>query len=363
LAARLGLAALLCGCVLLVGHVPDVRAHRDAGTRLAPVRVVGGLKNPVYVTVNRREPSRLYIVEQAGRIRVARGNRLERRPFLDIRNRVRSGGLVGLFSMAFHPRYPQDPRVYVMYTGRSGDVFVVSFRTAQGRANRNSARVIFKASVGTSAYTHAGGQVMFGPDGMLYVGTGDGSRLDAPQDLETLLGKIYRLDVDGADSRPELVAYGLRQPWRFSFDRLTGDLFIGDVGGNDWEEINVLRRNASRPANFGWPTFEGRAPRHPVPLNNTAPTTAPLIAHRHQKGCRSIVGGYVYRGPNQSLRGRYVFGDLCLNAIWTARSTDGRGVRRSAINVPGGLVSFGEGARGELFAVTVYSGTVYRLDR
>jgi glucose/arabinose dehydrogenase len=360
---RMALLALVCGCVLQIVPASDGRAQGDAVPPLAAVRVVDGLRNPVYLTVNRRDPSRLYIVEQGGRIRVARGGRLERRPFLDLTSRVRRGGLVGMFSMAFHPRYPQDPRFFVMYTGISGNVVVVSFRTARGRADRASAQLLFKANVGTSPYTHAGGQIAFGPDGLLYVGVGDGSRLDAPQDLASPLGKIHRLDVDSPEAVPELVAYGLRQPWRFSFDRATGDLFIGDVGDNHWEEVDVLRRGALRPANFGWPTFEGRARRHPVSLNGSAPASAPLIAYPHRKGCRSIVGGYVYRGPNRALRGRYVFGDLCLDAVWTARSSDGGGVRRAAFTVPRGLVSFGEGARGELFAVAVYSGTVYRLDR
>jgi glucose/arabinose dehydrogenase len=326
---------------------------------------VSGLRAPLYVTAPRSEPDRLYVVEQAGVIRLVSRGRLRVRPFLDIRSRVRVTQLQGLLSLAFHPRYAANGRLYVLYTGRRGNVYVVEFRSRRDHADLGSARVLLHATASAHPLAHVGGHLAFGPDGRLYAGIGDGLVPEAAQDLASPLGKILRLDVDRPERAPEVVAFGLRNPWRFSFDRANGDLYVGDVGDLRWEEVNYLRRGPGFVPNFGWSAFEGRRRVSWQPITARESLTFPIVAYRHaRRGCSSVIGGYVYRGrESPGRRGRYVYGDLCSGRVWSLRVVRGTAVERRSepVVVPRQLTSFGEDARGELYAVSLAGGTIYRL--
>ena len=346
--------------VALLALAPVAGATRHA-PELRIELVASGFRQPVDVVAAPGEPGRLYVVERAGRVRVAEGSTVLRAPFLDIRDRVRSGGLLGLFSIAFSPRYRTDRRAYAMYSGAGGNVYVVELHVRRGRAH--VARTLLRFRVPADPYAHVGGQLAFGPGGRLNVGIGDGLDPAAAQDPASLLGKIVRLDVDDPSSTPTLVALGLRNPWRFSFDRQTGDLFVGDVGEVSWEEIDVIRHGARSVTNFGWDAYEGRAPyrdAHGTPPPDAVP---PLVQYHHPRtGCAAVIGGLVYRGASlPEARGRYFYGDTCSGGIWSIRA-DSRfpKPRREPIRV-GQLASFGEDARGELYLVGRGSGAIFRL--
>ena len=311
------------------------------------------------------------------------GRRLDT-PFLDIRDQVTAGGEQGLLSLAFAPDYADSGRFYVYFTDRSGDQRIVEYRRRSAdRADAGSARLVLRMA--DSESNHNGGLLLFGPDGLLYVGTGDGggggdrhgSRGNA-QNLGSLLGKILRIDPRPGGGRPytvpdsnpftgrsgargEVYSYGLRNPWRFSFDRRTGDLSIGDVGQNAWEEISFVRRGRGRGANFGWRPFEGRSRYTP---GESAPGhVRPVIVRSHDAGNCSITGGVVVRDRRLAgLRGRYVFGDYCKQRVVSARLSPGRarGVRRTRLRVSS-VSSFGEDARGRVYVVSL-EGPVYRID-
>jgi glucose/arabinose dehydrogenase len=324
------------------------------------VPVVRGLREPVYVTAPRSEPRRLYVVEQRGLVRVVAGGRLLPRPFLDVRRLVLHKELAGLLSLAFPPDYRRSRRLYVDYVGRDNDVHVVEYRAAGGRAAPSTARELLHVDVPTtSPDNHYGGQLAFGPDGFLYVGIGDGTKKAAAQDPESLLGKLVRIDVRRQPVEPEIIAYGLRNPWRFSFDRATGDLFVGDVGADTWEEVDYVRRGTRWPVNFGWPAYGGRARLGEPAPSGPGKVVFPALVYRHaRKGCSAVVGGYVYRGRGLlSLRGRYVYGDFCAGNVWSVRIRGGRARDRRLDASVGSLVSsFGEGAAGELYVCAYGNG-------
>ena len=330
-----------------------------------PAVVARGLDAPTHVTAPSSEPGRLYVVEQAGVIKVVDRGRVRAQPFLDIRNLVSSGGERGLLSVAFHPRYATNHLFYVDYTDTDGNTRVVEYRSDGTRAIPSSARQLFFEQQPFS--NHNGGQLAFGPDGLLYIGLGDGGSGGDPnnngQTFTTKLAKIWKLDVNKPDARPILVEYGLRNPWRFSFDRATGDLYIGDVGQNDWEEIDyVARAQLGRLSNFGWAVYEGRRPYDPNrTLDQRGPLVWPIAVYGHALGC-SVTGGFVYRGKARpDLVGRYFYGDYCSGTIWSLRMKKGKpmGLRRERFTIPG-LTSFGEDARGGLYAVSG-GGTLYRI--
>jgi glucose/arabinose dehydrogenase len=359
---------------------PEAAASARRGIGLARI---GSFSSPVYVTSPPQDATRLFVVEQGGRIRVVHRGRTLAQPFLDITGLVTAGSEQGLLSMAFAPDYADSGRFYVYYTDRAGDQRIVEYRRrGPGRADPGSARLVMRMA--DSESNHNGGLLLFGPDDLLYVGTGDGGgggdqhgpRGNA-QNLGSLLGKLLRIDPRARDgraytaprdnpffgrqgARPEIYAYGLRNPWRFSFDRRTGDLTVGDVGQNAWEEINFVRRGRSAGANFGWRPYEGRAryaPGEPAPNR-----VRPVIVRSHGAGNCSITGGVVVRDPALAgLRGRYVFGDFCRGVIESARLVPRRavGVRETRLRVDS-LSSFGEDARGRVYAVSL-GGPVYRI--
>jgi glucose/arabinose dehydrogenase len=380
--ARSGLTIVAAATVvsaLLLAVPPGPRAAKAPPSRVEVV--ARGLTHPVYVTAPASEPERLYVVQRNGLVRVLARGRLQQGAFLDLRGRVAAGGERGLLSIAFSPRYATDRLLYVCYTDRE-KVHVVELREAGGRVDTAAARVLLSVTHDESPY-HNGGQLAFGPDGLLYAGFGDGGYIGPQpdphgnsQNLDVLLGKIVRLDPSAAAPRPEVVAYGLRNPWRFSFDAATGDLVIGDVGWFGAEEVNVRPAATTALVNFGWSVYEGRRLRRrgePVELNRSGELTWPV--HTYPTGIAgncSITGGYVYRGRRVArFVGRYVFGDFCSGRIWSARLAGGRATGMQAEPFRARMLSsFGLDAGGELYVVSMCSrgcrprtGVVYRFVR
>jgi glucose/arabinose dehydrogenase len=326
------------------------------------LKQVGTFDSPVYLTAPPGDRSRLFVVEQGGRVWIKRGGKRLARPFLDISRRISSGGERGLLSLAFAPDYRSSGRFYVYFTARDGDIRIVEYRRqSANRADPRSARRLL--SVTHPASNHNGGLVLFGPDGLLYAGLGDGGgggdrhgpRGNA-QNLGTVLGKIIRFDPRQRPVRPQIYAYGLRNPWRFSFTP-SGNLVIADVGQNAVEEVDIVSR---RGANLGWRVFEGRSR---YTSGESAPGHIPPVIQRfHSDGNCSITGGVVVRDPVLSeLRGRYVFGDFCKGDIESARlrGTKARNVRGTPLHVDS-LSSFGVDGRRRVYALSL-SGPVYRL--
>jgi glucose/arabinose dehydrogenase len=354
-----------------------------AAARGVRLRKVADFDAPVYLTSPPGDRARQFVVEQGGRVMIVRDGRKLGTPFLDISGQVTAGGEQGLLSIAFPPDYADSGLFYVYFTDETGDQRIVEYRRRDAdHADPGSARLVLRMD--DSEVNHNGGLMLFGPDGLMYVGTGDGggggdqhgARGNA-QNLGSLLGKILRIDPRAAGGQPyqvpernpfvgrsgargEVYAYGLRNPWRFSFDRGTGALTIGDVGQNAWEEISYVPRGAGRGANFGWRPFEGRAR---YASGESAPgAVRPVIVRSHGAGNCSITGGVVVRDPAlPALRGRYVFGDYCVGRIESARLSRGRarGVRRTSLRVDS-LSSFGEDAQGRVYAMSL-NGPVYRL--
>jgi len=348
--------------------------------------VVTGLAQPTHAAAPPGD-ARLFVVEKAGRVRLWAGGALAAEPFLDIAALVRSDGAEqGLLSIAFHPGFAGNGRFFVYYTGSAGDLFIAEYAVSAAtpdRAEAGSGRVLLTLPH-RSAQNHNGGQLAFGPDGYLYAGIGDGGGAGDPaghaQDTSSLLGKLLRLDVDapppygipptnpGFTAR-EVWAYGLRNPWRFSFDRATGDLYLGDVGQNAWEEIDYQPASSAGGENYGWNLMEGDGHCYGG-ADCLAPglgLVRPVIDYPNPaEGC-SVTGGFVYRGQSiPGLQGTYLYGDFCSGAVLSFRIALGVAASRAdltaALGGPlEGLSSFGEDGAGELLAVQLGAGRVLRL--
>ena len=357
---------------------PAAAAQRRRGVRL--VRI-GTFNAPLFVTAPRGDRKVQFVVEQGGRIMVVRNGRKLGTPFLDISSQVTSGGEQGLLSMAFAPDYASSGRFYVYFTDNAGDQRVVEYRRASAnRAEPDSARLVLEMA--DSESNHNGGLLLFGPGGHLYIGTGDGggggdrhgARGNA-QDLGSLLGKILRIDplpsgsraygvpssnpfVGRSGARGEIYAYGLRNPWRFSFDRRNDNLSIGDVGQGDVEEIDFVR--SGRGKNFGWRPFEGR--RRYTPGETAPGHVRPVMQRFHDDDYCSITGGVVVRDRAvPALYGRYVFGDFCRGRVESAKLRPGRATQQRTTRLRvSSLSSFGEDARGRVYATSL-DGPVYRI--
>ena len=319
-----------------------------------------GFDHPVLLTYAPGERDTLYVVEEPGRvIRLRNGHRTV---FLDIRDRVQYGGEQGLLGLAFDPKYSSNRRFYVAYTSKSGHNIVERFRSRSARAVPASRKVLLaeKDPYGN----HNGGNLVFGPDGRLYTSIGDGGYGGDPenrsQNMRSQFGKLLTLDVSRPAATWKIAGLGLRNPWRFSFDRATGDLYIADVGQESVEEVSFTSYNSTGLENYGWDLYEGSRR-----YANGAPTRGvlvfPVFEYQHDRGC-SVTGGFVYRGrARPSERGRYVFGDYCSGTVWsfTVSSGAAEDVRTEPFQIMG-LTSFGEDAAGELYA-TASNGVVYRL--
>jgi glucose/arabinose dehydrogenase len=346
---------------------------------------IDGLQAPLLVTNAADGSDRLFIVEQAGRIRIARDGRLVDRPFLDITDRISAGGERGLLGLAFHPDFGEgDDRFFVDYTALDGDTVVASFRVTDepDLADPASEEVLIRFD--DPFGNHNGGNLAFGPDGMLYNGQGDGGGggdpLESGQRLDTMFAKLLRIDIDGAsDGRPyaipddnpfrdqagaipEAWAYGLRNPWRFSFDRLTGDLWIGDVGQGQLEEIDraLVSEGAGRGVNYGWSTMEGTSCFRTDRCDREG-LTLPIAEYGHGQGC-SVTGGYVYRGEAQpALAGVYLFADFCSGNLWGLASGGAASQEPVLYGDTGASVaSFGEDEAGEMYAADL-AGRIVRV--
>ena len=340
-----------------------------------------GLDQPVHVTHAGDGSGRLFVVERPGAIRVVRDGALLPEPFLDITDRVGSqGSEQGLLSVAFHPRYAENRRFFVDYTDQNGDTVISELRVSDDpdRAEPGSERVLLR--IDQPAANHNGGQLAFGPDGYLYIGMGDGGgagdRFGNGQNRSTLLGKLLRIDVDGGDpygippdnpfvgqegTRPEIWALGLRNPWRFSFDRATGDLYLGDVGQNAWEELNVQPAASRGGENYGWPITEATHCFQPRTGCDTAGLTLPVYEYPLEGAC-SIVAGYRYRGAAvPAFADAFFYTDYCGGRIWAlTQGPDGGWTNHDLLQAGGGLSSFGEDETGELYIVNI-GGALYRL--
>jgi glucose/arabinose dehydrogenase len=385
------------------GSRPSATASRGAGATADPgASPSGGSFDPAAVGVELEvvtdipgQPlaiaapadgsGRLFVVDQGGRIWLVRDGRRAEAPFLDIAARVTSGGEQGLLGLAFHPSFPDDPRFFVYYTDRDGRQVVAQYRVpAAGadEADRDSETVLLRMD--DFAANHNGGALVFGPDGNLYVSTGDGGGGGDPrgngQKLDTLLGKILRIDVDAsgdgrpyaipsdnpfrdrAGAQPEIWLMGLRNPWRISFDRATGDLWIGDVGQNSYEEIDVVRAGSGGGQNFGWNLTEGF---HCFPSGEPcAPDglTPPVTEYDHDFGC-SVTGGVVYRGAAYpALGGGYLFADYCSGNVWLIDAA-AQEVRDPRLVLESGrsISSFGEDEAGEVYATDIRAGELLRV--
>lgn len=340
---------------------------------------VDGLNRPVGFEVAGDGSGRIFIIEQAGRIRVIQDGELLSEPFLDIVDRVGSSGSEqGLLGLAFHPSYPDNGFFYVNYTDKNGDTHITRFQVT-GDANladpASEAELLFQDQPFPN---HNGGGLIFGPDGYLYASLGDGGSGGDPegnaQSLDTLLGKILRIDVDGGDpygipadnpfvsggGLPEIWYYGLRNPWRFSYDRATNDLYIADVGQNRWEEINFVPSNLGGGLNFGWDYLEGTHQFEGSPPAGLD-LIQPVAEYDHSQGC-SVTGGYVYRG--QALpewQGIYIYGDYCTGFVWGMLPTGGSSFQSELLFQTGVNISaFGEDEQGELYIVD-HRGEVLKL--
>ncbi|MDQ3857146.1 MAG: PQQ-dependent sugar dehydrogenase [Actinomycetota bacterium] len=343
----------------------------SAAPASAALRLVGvarGFALPVDVASTPKERGRLYVVEQAGVVKVVARGRVRARPFLDIRDRVSCCGERGLLSLAFHPAYPRVRRIYVNYTNRAGDTRIVAYRVnrARTRAVPSTARVLL--AVRQPYANHNGGQIAFGRDGRLYVGMGDGGSAGDPenraQTTSSRLGKLLRVNVRTGGVR--IVALGLRNPWRFSLDRRTGLFWIADVGQSAREEIDVFRPGARGLENYGWRRFEGTALySRRTALARRTRYVPPVHEYGHAGGACSVTGGFVYRGSRvRSARGRYFFGDYCTGRVSSFRLRNGRRAdlrNHPRLAVAGGLSSFGEGPTGELYLVSHRTGRIFRL--
>ncbi|MDW8328064.1 MAG: PQQ-dependent sugar dehydrogenase [Anaerolineales bacterium] len=380
------LLVLAAASAALLSPRSSVQAQSGISLALVPL-ITGGLNDPVFVT--HAGDSRLFIVERCGRIRIFKNNALLATPFLDISNtganRVRCwGGEEGLLSVAFAPDYATNGRFYVYYVNVAGDLVIARYHVSTNPdvADVNSEQIVLTIPHPIHN-NHNGGQLAFGPnDGLLYIGPGDGgSGGDPPNNAQNpaqLLGKLLRINVEAGNPvtytipttnpftqtsgyRGEIWALGLRNPWRFSFDRATGDLFIADVGQYAWEEVNYQPANSNGGQNYGWRCFEGNADYNTSGCGPRGNYTFPVSAYGRDQGC-SVTGGYVYRGalyPN--LTGRYLYSDFCSGRIWSLRFTGAAWENVELLNSGLSISSFGEDVNGELYVAGYSNDTIYRL--
>ena len=331
--------------------------------------IASGLQRPVDLQAD--GSGRLFVLEKVGRIRIIQDGQLQTDPFLDITDRVGSqSNEQGLLGLAFHPQFSENGRFFVNYTDINGDTVIARFQVSSDANRADPDSEVELLAIDQPYPNHNGGVVAFGPDGYLYVGMGDGGSQGDPQEngqnTNSLLGKILRLDVDAAEpyavpaDNPfgnEVWAYGLRNPWRISFDKATGDLYIGDVGQNAWEEIDYFPAGSSGGANFGWNHREGA---HDYEGGGPGGMVDPIAEYSHQEGGCSVTGGYVYRGSMPEWNGIYLYGDYCTGLIWGLIQADGGFQNQLLFDVDFTITSFGQDQAGEIYLVSD-SGGIYRL--
>ena len=386
-APRPRLLALFGTTLLLATMAAWQATGAAAAANVRLTRVASGLDSPVYFTSARDGTGRMFIVEQTGRIKILAGGSVLPTPFLDVSSEISHGSEQGLLGLAFHPRFKTNGLFFVNFTRANGDTVVNRYRVSSTNPNvavRSSAYRII--TIGQPYDNHNGGTLQFGPDGYLYIGMGDGGSAGDPgnraQNLSSLLGKMLRIDINGSTAkhhyripssnpyvgragRNEIWSRGLRNPWKFSFDRVTGTLWIGDVGQGRYEEID--RSGGTSPGrglNYGWRVLEGRHCFKPASGCNRSGKVVPVVEYSHSQGC-SVTGGYAYRGSAvPALAGRYVFADYCSGRIWSIpRNPSGATASKSLVlDTSFNISSFGESASNELYVVD-HGGAIYRFDR
>jgi glucose/arabinose dehydrogenase len=389
--SRFQLAAVVTALALVGGAGPAAgpAAAFDPTANLVLTQVASGLSRPLLVTHAGDGSDRLFVVEQTGKIRVIKGGTLLSTPFISLSPAILTSGEQGLLGLAFHPQFEANGKFYVYLTLKNGSNAVNEYRvappfTADTAAWQTGRRIM---TIAHPTYTnHNGGNLAFGPDGHLYIGTGDGGSGGDPfnraQNVNSFLGKLLRINPNlpsasgarnyripqtnpyvGKVGLDEIWARGLRNPWRFSFDRATGDLWIGDVGQDRWEEIDVSRAvggiNAGRGANYGWRLMEGRACFRPSTGCTLTGKVRPIAVYGRSLGC-SVTGGYVYRGPDALLAGAYLFGDFCTGRIWGLNAGEISPTMIELANTSLNISSFGEDEAGNVYVVD-HGGSVHRL--
>ena len=359
-----------------------------AQTPLTTTVVASGLSSPLFVTSPPGDTGRIFIVQQGGRVRIVKNGSLLPGNFLNLQGKISSGGERGLLGLAFHPDYASNGYFYVNYTDSSGNTVTARFQVSANPDSADTSSQQILLTVNQPFPNHNGGWIAFGPnDGYLYIALGDGGSGGDPQNRAqnplTLLGKMLRIDIDtsqgykipptnpfagSADTLNEIWAMGLRNPWRNSFDQLTGDLYIADVGQGSWEEVDFQPYASTGGENYGWRLKEGDHCFNPSSGCDTiAGLTDPIHEYPHSDGC-SVTGGYVYRGSAiPDLQGTYFFGDYCSGTIWSFRY-DGNDTsefqdRSAELGVSVSISSFGEDAQGELYIAGLNNGTVYKIVR
>ncbi|MCY3780594.1 MAG: PQQ-dependent sugar dehydrogenase [Chloroflexi bacterium] len=384
----IAICVLLSAISFTIGQDADVLITRDSGPSAGSVKlteIATGFSRPLYVTHAGDNSNRLFLVEQSGKIWILNDGSRSAQPFLDVSQIISPSahgtGFTeqGLLGLAFHPDFESNRKFFVNLTDRKGETVVASYLVSENNpflADVNSGQVIFRLAQPYA--NHNGGHIEFGPDGYLYIALGDGGLANDPlgagQNRGLLLGSILRIDVDSAlpyDIPPdnpfvddtsaydEIWAYGLRNVWRFSFDRHTGDLYFADVGQNQWEEINYQPADSQGGENYGWNVWEGK---HVFAGGHAPNHVPPVYEYTRNMGC-SVTGGYVYRGEAvPELQAAYIFGDFCSGRIWAIwRDKDLNWQAQQIMNTDMAISSFGEDEAGELYVID-YSGALYRFD-
>ena len=323
--------------------------------------IIPGLQRPVDLQPD--GSGRLFVIEKAGRIRIFQDGQLTETPFLEITDRVNStGNEQGLLGLAFHPQYAQNGQFFVNYTDNNGHDVLARYQVSSDPNVADPNSEVKLLSIDDPFPNHNGGVLTFGPDGYLYAGLGDGGSQGDPfgnaQNTKSLLGKILRLDVTSADpyavppDNPfgnEVWAYGLRNPWRLSFDKSTGDLYIGDVGQNTWEEVDFLPKGSPGGTNFGWNFREGA---HDYKGGGRAGMVEPVAEYSHAEGGCSVTGGYVYRGSMPEWNGIYLYGDYCTGKVWGLIRSGDSWQSQELFDLDVTITSFGQDEAGELYLLS-----------
>jgi glucose/arabinose dehydrogenase len=377
-----GLLALIVVGMLTTVVASRVRARARAdwleGKNLVLAPVVKGLKEPTYVAGPPDDSKRLFVLERDGVVRVASGDgQLRPTPFLDLTGQVSTSTEEGMLGLAFHPRFRDNGYVYVAYTANDWSLQVIRYTASPSTPDVVDPSTAYTVlALPKQSKYHNGGMLAFGPDGFLYVGVGDDEASDKAQEVTSVMGKILRIDVDAAEpyaippsnpfvghegARGEIWSFGFRNPWRFSFDRATGDLWIADVGDAKWEEVDFQPASSGGGENYGWPIFEGGECQLLERCHDET-LQAPVVVFGHDMTC-SVAGGYVYRGKSvPAFAGTYIFGDLCTGGVFAVRpGPDQRPTRVELGFQPIKISSFGEDAAGELYVCDMQGGVVYRV--
>jgi glucose/arabinose dehydrogenase len=378
-----GLLVLIAGGGLLTTAFmarAKARAQSDwlVSKNLSLAPAVKGLTEPTFVAGPPDGSKRLFMLERAGRVRVADANgQLNPTPFLDVSDNTSTGTEEGMLGLAFDPSFTQNGYLYIDYTSADANVQVVRYTVSPNQPDRvDPATAQTVMTIPKRSKYHNGGMLAFGPDGYLYISIGDDESSEQAQSLGSVYGKILRIDVDSAQpyavpptnpfvdapgARGEIWSYGLRNPWRFSFDRTTSDMWIADVGDARWEEVDFQPASSRGGENYGWPITEGDECVDPAHCHDPG-LVAPVVTYGHNMTC-AVTGGYVYRGPTASgLVGRYLYGDYCAGGVFTLSDDPGlSGKRIELAYQPIKVDSFGEDPAGDVYVVDEQGGVIYRI--